>query len=335
MKVLYYFLLLCGILVLISAPVEAQVPISKHFKLIKLSDGVYAAIASEKGYAICNAGIVDLGDATVVIDPFMTPEAAEDLKTACSVLCKNPVKYVINTHDHNDHVGGNQVFDGATIISTGITRNEMATKLPAEMSEDKELVPQKLEQVYRADTASMSSFDRKEWSLRKYYLEGLVKSFAQVKISLPTLCFDHELQLHGTLRNIQLSCWGAGHTQQDLIVFLPTEGIIFTGDLVFNTFHPWLSDGDVSKWADYLDKISNLPIRTLIPGHGPPGDLSTIHLMKRYFQAVDSIASYCQQKKLAPTSVNRDNFPEPFKEWYLSGFIKPNMLYAFNRKYKK
>jgi alkyl sulfatase BDS1-like metallo-beta-lactamase superfamily hydrolase len=59
---------------------------SKHFTIQKLADGVYVVIAKNGGYAICNAGIIDLGDATLIFDPFMTPEAAEDLKKASELL---------------------------------------------------------------------------------------------------------------------------------------------------------------------------------------------------------------------------------------------------------
>ncbi len=330
-----YKLFACGILVLFSFSNQVQSQDYKHFKITKLSEGVFAAIASEKGYAICNAGIIDLGEATVVIDPFMTPEAAIELKQACNILCKNPVKYVINTHAHNDHIGGNQVFEGATIISTMITRNEMATKLPAEIAEDQVQAVEILAQMRTADTSNMSDFDRKEFFLRKYYLEGIVQSATQLKLRLPELCFDRELELHGTLQSIRVYCWGAGHSKQDVIVFLPLEGIVFTGDLVFNQFHPWLSDGDPDLWKAYLEKISSLALKKLVPGHGNVGDLNSVHLMKKYFEAVDSLASHCFINKIAPASIGRMNFPMPFREWYLSGFIKPNMNYSFNRKFKK
>jgi glyoxylase-like metal-dependent hydrolase (beta-lactamase superfamily II) len=90
--------------------IYAQSFVSPHFTIEKLDDGVWAAIAKNGGYAICNAGIVDLGDATLIFDPFMTPEAAEDLKKTALELTGHPVKYVANSHYHNDHVGGNQVF---------------------------------------------------------------------------------------------------------------------------------------------------------------------------------------------------------------------------------
>jgi glyoxylase-like metal-dependent hydrolase (beta-lactamase superfamily II) len=100
-----------------------QLPDSKHFRLQQLADGVYAAIHIDGGAAIGNAGIVDLGDRTLIYDTFLTPQAAEDLRTAAEALTGRPIDAVINSHWHNDHIWGNQVFGANTeIISTEETR---------------------------------------------------------------------------------------------------------------------------------------------------------------------------------------------------------------------
>jgi cyclase len=84
-----------------------------------LADGVYAAIHIDGGAAIGNAGIVDLGDRTLIYDTFLTPQAAEDLRIAAEALTGRPIDAVLNSHWHNDHIWGNQVFSANTeIIST-------------------------------------------------------------------------------------------------------------------------------------------------------------------------------------------------------------------------
>src|SRR5262245_38185345 len=83
--------------------------VSKHFKTQQLAPGVWACIHDDNyGHAICNAGIVDLGDKTIVFDPFMTPEAARDLRRTAETLTGHKVSIVINSHYHNDHIRGNQ-----------------------------------------------------------------------------------------------------------------------------------------------------------------------------------------------------------------------------------
>src|SRR5262245_11988679 len=100
---------------------------AKHFSLQQLAPGVWAAIQNDKGgHAISNAGIIDLGNKTLVFDAFMNPDAATELKQTAEQLTKHPVSFVINSHYHDDHIRGNQVFvPGASIISTEWTKDEM------------------------------------------------------------------------------------------------------------------------------------------------------------------------------------------------------------------
>ena len=86
-------------------------PTSEHFKLDRIAEGVYVAIAIEGGLARCNAGIVDLGDQTLLFDTFMTPQAAQDLRAAAEGLTGRPVTYVINSHAHSDHWPAKSRFD--------------------------------------------------------------------------------------------------------------------------------------------------------------------------------------------------------------------------------
>jgi glyoxylase-like metal-dependent hydrolase (beta-lactamase superfamily II) len=100
-------------------------PTSPHFRIEKLADGVYAAIHKDGGGAICNAGIVGLGDRTLVFDVFLTPQAARDLKVAAELLTRKPVTLVVNSHCHNDHIWGNQVFTAQADILSTVTTAEM------------------------------------------------------------------------------------------------------------------------------------------------------------------------------------------------------------------
>src|SRR5438270_10832420 len=86
----------------------AGLPHSKHFRINELAEGVYAAISTNEGSAVGNAGIVDLGDQTLVFDTFMTPMAAQDLRAAAESLTGNSIAYAFNSHWHNDHIPANQ-----------------------------------------------------------------------------------------------------------------------------------------------------------------------------------------------------------------------------------
>jgi len=112
-------ILLTFLMTIIPGQLFAELPESKHFKLEKLADGVYATIHKIGGHAICNAGIIDLGGKTVIFDTFLSPTAAKELLKIVKELKLSPIAYVVNSHYHNDHIRGNQVFgDNVIIIST-------------------------------------------------------------------------------------------------------------------------------------------------------------------------------------------------------------------------
>ena len=101
---------------------------SQHIEIEKLAEGVYAAIAQMGGWAIGNAGLIDLCGEVVAFDTFMPPRAASELRQfSINTFGKAP-GMVVNSHYHNDHVWGNQVFaDEAKIYSSTATRELIAT----------------------------------------------------------------------------------------------------------------------------------------------------------------------------------------------------------------
>lgn len=110
---------------------------SKHFRLEKIRNGIYAAIAKEGGGAAANAGFIDLGDTTIVFDTFNTQQASEDLKYAAETITNKPVTWVINSHWHGDHIRGNQTFKESTIISSQMTYDKMKTAHPSRINKQK------------------------------------------------------------------------------------------------------------------------------------------------------------------------------------------------------
>lgn len=308
---------------------------SKHFTIQKLADGVFAAVSKNGGYAICNAGIVDIGDATVIFDPFMTPEAAEDLKKAALLLTGSPVKYVVNSHFHNDHIGGNQVFDKASVVSTERTRDLIAKFQPEEIAVDKASAPIRLQKIKEKNTSTMSAHELDENVMWMGYYEALVTSNDSLRAIVPDVTFVNELILHGSKRTVKLLSQGEGHSESDLFLYLPVEQIAFLGDLLFIENQPWLGDGDPIKWRNYLDTIVGLGVKTFVPGHGPVGGVSSIDTMKLYFDHVNNTATNYFKKGELPQKDLTIKTPPPFQNWFLSSFYKPNIISEYNRMYKK
>jgi cyclase len=305
------------------------------FTIEKLSDGIYACIAKNGGHAISNAGIIDLGDETLIFDAFMTVQAAEDLKKAAQELTGHPVKYVVNSHYHNDHIGGNQVFDGATIISTYRTRDLIAEYQPGEIEDGKTNAAAILQTYKDKDVSKMSGHALDEHNMWKGYFEAYVISGDVLKLTLPNLTMDDELNIYGSKHHVQLISYGEGHTESDLFLYLPDEQIAFMGDLLFIKNQPWIGDGDVEKWKAYLTKISMLGLITLVPGHGPVGTTNDIDTMEAYFQNVEETARQYHSKGISPAELESIASPPPYDAWFLSSFYGPNVISDYNRLYKK
>ena len=253
---------------------------SKHFHLEQLGEGVFATTPKRGGAAICNAGIVDLGDRTLVFDSFFTPQAAEDLRTAAETLIGRPIDTVINSHYHNDHVRGNQVFSPATVImATHRCRELIQTKGMSDLKNDTENAEKRLKAL--TDQFRSEKEDRKKAELKLWisYNQHIINSLPDIRLNLPNLTFAKQLTLSGSKHAVEIINTGEGHTDNDTVMYVPSEKILFTGDLVFVQCHPYLGDGHPKKWLTTLSRLKDLKITALIPGHGPIGNAKDIDLM--------------------------------------------------------
>jgi glyoxylase-like metal-dependent hydrolase (beta-lactamase superfamily II) len=294
-----------------------SIPKSKHFQLQRLADGVYAAVASERGYAICNAGIIDTGDRTIVFDTFISPEATKDLLRAAKRLTPQNNIRVVNSHYHNDHIRGNQVFPpDVDILSTATTFEGIAHKEPEEIKWEKENIPKAI-----VDTKSKLRMEkdpkrRHDLALSIVYYEAIMKSHPKLKTRLPNITFEGSLTIHGTRRQVELLTL-AGHTASDLVLYLPDEKIAFMSDLLFVNNHPYLAGCSPKRWRKSLREIGKLGVQTLVPGHGPVGSPSDLSLLDQYIQTLESIARNMVKMGKSPEEVRLQPIPQPFDNWCL------------------
>ena len=327
--------LLAVILVCTTRCLVAQSFESKHFTIQKLADGVYAAIHKNGGYAICNAGIIDLGDATLIFDTFISPEAAEDLKKAAQQITGHAVRYVVDSHFHDDHIQGNQVFEGATIISTERTRELIEANEPKAIESDKKGVAQALQEWENKKPDATDVHAQEEKKMWVGYYEAIQKALPTLKMVLPNVTFSDSMMIHGSQRSVQLLCYGAAHTESDLFLYLPAEHMAFLGDILFVNNQPWLGDGDVTKWMHYLDRIAKMDLKVLVPGHGPIGDTSSIRVLQQYMQMVIHTAQSDIEKGTSPENDTALKVPAPYENWLLSDFFVPNAIFVYDEIRKK
>ena len=316
--------------------VNAQTIDSKHFRLEKLADGVYAAIHINGGYAICNAGIINLGEKTLIFDPFITPEAALDLRSAAETLFDNPITYVVNSHFHNDHIRGNQVFvPSASIISTTTTREYIAKNEPGAIAAEKEYAPKRLAQLQAELQAEKDSVQRIKLIGWVGYFGALATSNSELKTKVPDITFEDKLILYGEERTAELIEFRKGHTESDLILYLPKEKIVFMGDLLFIDHHPWIGDGYPENLITTLDKILQMDAGIFIPGHGKVGGKDDIVTMIDYFETIKLTALNLLNDGKSAEDINELQIPEAYENWLLSNFYKMNVKFMYETLQEK
>lgn len=244
---------------------EKDIPASRHFALQMLRDGVYAAIAADGGWAICNAGIVDLGDRAIVFDTFVNQNAAAELRDAALRLTGKPVDYVINSHYHSDHVKGNQAFAGAKVVSTTQTR-EMMMKAKVRYDNDVERLRKDVQQDLESHLANPGDPDS---ILFEGYDRGHLDGLPTLRYTLSDVTFDRGMKFHGSKRTAEAVTYGGGHTASDAILYLPDEKVVFMGDLLFVACHPYLADGNLEALYRSLER--RWTRRFSCPGTDPSG----------------------------------------------------------------
>jgi len=257
-----------------------------HFTLHEVADGVFAAIHKEGGAAYSNAGIIDLGESVIVFDTFDMHPAAEELRAWVEHSIGKHVEFVINSHKHGDHWGGNQVFaEEALIISTHRTRDEMSpvlekrTRLAEELAKAAERI-REMESRLANETDAKKRTALERLILREKYTVEYLPGY---KPCLPSQTFSGRIIFHGGKRSAELVSAGPAHTPEECYLVLPDEKIIFAGDLAFFDSPPFIApDCDSPGWLEQLDAFIRSENELFVPGHGPLGDKNSLKIEMDY-----------------------------------------------------
>lgn len=267
---------------LVPAPVLAQEHHDRKpedvFKLKKLAGGVYA-LYGRGG----NVGFFVGPEAVLVVDSQFKDLAPGIVKQIQSVTDK-PIKYLVNTHHHGDHTGGNEVFAKiAVIVAHDNVRKRMLAS-PAQILKD---FPGRLEDAKKKGDAESAKFlaEQIEWA-KKVKIE---------EIPAPVLTFDSELRFHVPGETIQVWHLPPAHTDGDSVVYFEKANVLHMGDDFFNKVIPFIdvsAGGSPAGYLAALDKvIARVPADvTIIPGHGEVSDLAGLKAFRQYVADVVAAA---------------------------------------------
>lgn len=233
--------------------------------LIKITDSVYSYAdvkgASPKNSFGANAGIIIGKDSIVAVDSLISAREAKRFIKDIRKISKKPIKFLINTHYHFDHTLGNSEF---AKLGTVIISNEN-------------------------DQANMQKAG--EGMLQYAKQSGLTdQDLKGTKLAYPTLTFKDRATLDLGDKQVEILYLGPSHTTGSVLVYVPQEKVLFSGDILFTDFHPFLGEANIEGWIKALDYLTAMDVDKIIPGHGPVSNKKDVAALKSYLLVFDQKA---------------------------------------------
>jgi glyoxylase-like metal-dependent hydrolase (beta-lactamase superfamily II) len=242
------------------------------YKFTQIVPGVYSAIGTGTMNVGSNSAVIVNQDDVVIVDSHISPESGRAMLQELKAITDKPVRVLIDTHFHYDHTDGNQAFaPGVEIIGHEFTRRKMTGDVLEKgmLADLIKALPRQVDDL-RARAAAESDASAKA---RLEQQVGVQTSFAasmrDLRVTPPNVTVTERLTLFRGDREIRLLYLGRGHTGGDLVVYLPKERVLCSGDLLVNGVAN-LIDGFVDEWPDALEKLKPLDFVDVIPGHGDP-----------------------------------------------------------------
>jgi glyoxylase-like metal-dependent hydrolase (beta-lactamase superfamily II) len=252
-------------------------------RLDKVSKRVYANCDGETGG---NVGIVVLDHAVVAVDA-QYPVSAADFRGSIPKVTDKSVTHLLLTHDHGDHVFGNQAFEDCEIVSHRRLKEKMEGNLRTTWA------PGNLEKML--DDIKVNRPER------AWLFEGL-------RIVLPTETFEDGYAVDG----VEMTYLG-GHTDCSSVVYIPDDKVLFAGDLMFAETFPWAGDptADPDVWIEAYKTIIGMDVETIVPGHGPLCDKGEFEIQLAWFESVrDEMKGLIAKGASMDEAVSHDGYPD-------------------------
>lgn len=279
MKTRASILLLVGVLAT-AVGARSQTSDLYEIKVEKVKEGIYLAYRPDplRPFVEGNVTIIVNERDVVLVDAGGSPQTARRTIAELKKLTPNPVRHVIYTHIHRDHRFGSQeyakAFPGVEFISHPATRDIIAgsgQKFVADTVKRLESQgPSGEAEVERLRRENRPGNEKVIAHLRRYYerdIHTMLEDYREITNVAPTSTFERKLTLHRGARSIELLFLGKGDTPHDVVVYLPHDKVVCSGDMVVHPI-PYGFSEEPTEWLKTLGKLSELDFDALIPGHG-------------------------------------------------------------------
>ena len=278
-----------------AAPAEPP----KTYDTVNLGEGVDAFISTKKsGFANANTLLVVGDDAALVVDSGISPSIARQIIADIRRKTDKPVRYLVNTHWHEDHwVADNEyrkAFPDIVIVSTEFTRERVQKEIPeaiqkmiANAQAESKNFEEALARGTRKDGTPLDDAARKKYQDVIDDMAFSQTDFRQAgALVSPDLTFEQGIRLYLGKREVRVSFLGLGNTGGDAVTYVPDAKVVAAGDLVVLPT-PFSLGSYPKEWIETLRKLSALDTVALVPGHGPvQRDQTYVNMLIRLLQSV-------------------------------------------------
>jgi glyoxylase-like metal-dependent hydrolase (beta-lactamase superfamily II) len=276
------------------------------FTISQVRPGVYFATGRQGQLVGANSAFIVTDRDVVLVDDHITQRAARALVAEIRRITDKPLRYVVDTHFHYDHTSGNSIFGPEVeIFSHPKTREHLIASGQETIRQQIAGLPARITALRaRRDTTRTDSL-RAALGQQIAGLEGQLEDYQTLVLTMPSATVDSSLVLYrGGGQEIRIFYLGRGHTDGDVVVQLPREGLLLAGDLITNTAGPPnMMDGYAGDWGATLRRLERLDFTTTLPGHGPVFDGK-----QRYEAAADFMDDVWRQVQAARSrGATRDN----------------------------
>jgi cyclase len=299
-------------------------PMSYERGLREVGDGCWAYMQPNGSWGWNNAGLICDGEASLLVDTlFDTRLTAQMLETMrAAVPASKTIGTVVNTHANGDHCWGNQLVRDAEIIAS--------RRGAAEMSEIPPTLMAKLAKIARLSIKLGPVGRGVGWLADKLGVELLASvveaapfvveifgafEFEGIELVVPTRTFDEALSLKVGDKRVELIEVGPAHTKGDVMVHVPDDRVLFTGDILFIDGHPIMWEGPVSNWIRACERIEAMDVDAIIPGHGPMTDKAGVRRVREYLTYVHEQARGRYDAGMSAFEAAKDIDMRAFETW--------------------